>query len=79
MVMIKVIWMAVGIPPKVVVDRIIPRWTGHLLHIVTPVAQGILRVLRSGAQPQLVYFPFDVNAQETGKLNWVAGGECVRA
>lgn len=31
--------------------------------------------LLSGAQPRLVYFPFDFGAQETGKLTWVAGGE----
>jgi len=42
---------------------------------VTDVASQHAVTLRAGAQPQLVYFPFNFNAQETGKLNWVAGGE----
>lgn len=31
--------------------------------------------LRSGASPYLVYFPPDYQAEETGKLTWVSGGQ----
>ena len=57
-----------------------PRSSGALAEVslqqaVSDVAAQHAVALRSGVQPQLVYFPFDFNAQETGKLNWVAGGE----
>ncbi|WIG59930.1 MAG: hypothetical protein OJF49_002678 [Ktedonobacterales bacterium] len=31
--------------------------------------------LRASAQPQLVYFPVNAYAQQTGKIVWVSGGE----
>ncbi len=31
--------------------------------------------MRSGASPQLVYFPFDFEVQWRGQLHWTAGGE----
>jgi hypothetical protein len=53
-------------------------WTGTL-----PSADGaeaIVRAqhhagLRQGAQPQLIYFPFDFQGRWSGRVKWSAGGE----
>jgi hypothetical protein len=57
-----------------------PRTSGSIAEVSEQQAESDVSsqhhtTLRSGAKPRLVYFPFDLNAQETGKLIWVAGGE----
>jgi hypothetical protein len=42
---------------------------------VTAVEAHAHTTLRGGAQPELVYFPADAQAQQTGAVVWRAGGE----
>jgi hypothetical protein len=42
---------------------------------VTAVGAQQHTALRPGTTPQLVYFPADANAQETGQVTWTGGGE----
>jgi hypothetical protein len=53
-------------------------WTGTLPG--ADGAVGIVRAqhhagLRKGAQPQLIYFPFDFQGRWSGRVTWSAGGE----
>jgi hypothetical protein len=57
-----------------------PRTSGSIAQVgqqqaIADVASQQHVALRTGTQPRLIYFPFDFAAQETGQLNWVAGGE----
>lgn len=42
---------------------------------VSAVAAQHHTALRAGARPELVYFPVDAAAQQTGQIKWVSGGE----
>lgn len=57
-----------------------PRPHGHFAQMPQTTAQANVAAqrhtaIRHGAQPQLVYFPVDANAQQTGAITWKAGGE----
>jgi hypothetical protein len=57
-----------------------PRPSGTIAQVtpqaaVASVATRHHATQRSGAQPQLVYFPLDAEQQQTGKLVWTSGGE----
>ena len=59
-------------------DVPLARWTGTLPSADQAVA--IVRTqhhtgLRAHTHPQLVYFPFDFQGQQTGRVHWTAGGE----